>query len=139
MFLSGRYKNTDNKVSGKTKMAVPVIRGCFRVPSKFGFTRLFVSDNTLLNRSGKTRLTSLSPAAVAAAVRPYSSDQGGQKQNQKVVVVGIPNPLIWFRTRIYYFLIRTYFDKEFNIEEFTEGAKQVGTILLPENKAMKWV
>lgn len=107
-------------------MAVAVIRGCFRVPSTFGFTRLFVSENTLLNRSGKTRIPPLLPAAVAAAVRPYSSDQGGQKQNQKVVVVGIPNPLIWFRTRIYYFLIRTYFDKEFNIEEFTEGAKQVG-------------
>ncbi|KAA0715786.1 m-AAA protease-interacting protein 1, mitochondrial [Triplophysa tibetana] len=40
------------------------------------------------------------------------------------MVVGIPNPFIWFRTRIYFFLIRTYFDKEFNIEDFTDGAKQ---------------
>ncbi|MBN3307271.1 MAIP1 protein, partial [Amia calva] len=40
------------------------------------------------------------------------------------MVVGIPNPFIWFRTRIYYFLIRAYFDQEFNIEDFTDGAKQ---------------
>jgi hypothetical protein len=41
------------------------------------------------------------------------------------MVLGIPNPLIWVRTRFYYLLIRAYFDKEFRIEEFTEGAKQV--------------
>lgn len=103
-------------------MALPMIRGCYRLP--FGFSRLFLSESIIVNRSGKTRLPSSTPAAVAAAVRPYSSDRGGQKQNQKVVVVGIPNPFIWFRTRIYYFLIRAYFDKEFDIEEFTEGAKQ---------------
>ncbi|KAF7667290.1 hypothetical protein LDENG_00068700 [Lucifuga dentata] len=70
------------------------------------------------------RLSPSLPVSVVTVVRPYSSDRGGQKQRQKVVVVGIPNPFIWFRTRIYYFLIRAYFDKEFNIEEFTEGAKQ---------------
>uniref|UniRef100_A0A8C4TA32 Matrix AAA peptidase interacting protein 1 n=1 Tax=Erpetoichthys calabaricus TaxID=27687 RepID=A0A8C4TA32_ERPCA len=46
------------------------------------------------------------------------------KNKQKVVVVGIPNPFIWFRTRIYYFLIRAYFDQEFRIDEFSDGAKQ---------------
>ncbi|KAJ8252812.1 hypothetical protein GJAV_G00205890 [Gymnothorax javanicus] len=59
------------------------------------------------------------------------------KQRQKVVVVGIPNPFMWFRTRIYYFLIRAYFDKEFNIEDFTEGAKQAFSLvsrLLSESK-----
>ncbi|KAM9347159.1 m-AAA protease-interacting protein 1, mitochondrial [Symphorus nematophorus] len=105
-------------------MALPMLRGCYRVPSTFNFTRLFLSDGVALKLSGKTRLAPPSPAAVSAAVRSYSSDRGGHKQNQKVVVVGIPNPFIWFRTRIYYFLIRAYFDKEFNIEEFTEGAKQ---------------
>ncbi|GLD71675.1 uncharacterized protein AKAME5_002299700 [Lates japonicus] len=54
----------------------------------------------------------------------YSSDREGKKQTQKVVMVGV-EPFIWFRTRIYYFLIRTYFDKEFSIEEFTEGQKRV--------------
>ncbi|XP_070771384.1 m-AAA protease-interacting protein 1, mitochondrial [Enoplosus armatus] len=105
-------------------MALPMLRGCSRFPSTLSFTRLFLNESIILNRSGKTQLAPPSPAAVVAAVRPYSSDRGGQKQNQKVVVVGIPNPFIWFRTRIYYFLIRAYFDKEFSIEEFTEGAKQ---------------
>ncbi|XP_044073059.1 m-AAA protease-interacting protein 1, mitochondrial isoform X2 [Siniperca chuatsi] len=100
-------------------MALPMLRGCFRLPSTFSFTRLYINESIILNRFGKTRLP---PSTV---VRPYSSDRGGQKQKQKVVVVGIPNPFIWFRTRIYYFLIRAYFDKEFNIEEFTEGAKQL--------------
>lgn len=106
-------------------MALPMLRGCLRVPSTFGFTRLSVNELTLLNRSGKGRVPLSSPAAAAGTVRPFSSERGGHKPNQKVVVVGIPNPFIWFRTRIYYFLIRAYFDKEFNIEEFTEGAKQV--------------
>lgn len=101
-----------------------MLRGYYKFPSTFSFTRLCLNESIVLNRPGKTRLPSSSPAAVAAAVRHYSSDRGGQKQNQKLVFVGIPNPFIWFRTRIYYFLIRAYFDNEFNIEEFTEGAKQ---------------
>ncbi|XP_035812323.1 m-AAA protease-interacting protein 1, mitochondrial [Amphiprion ocellaris] len=103
-------------------MALPMLRGCYRLPSTLSFTRLFLNDSPVLNRSGRRRLSPCSAAAVAVSVRPYSSEQGEHKQ--KVVVVGIPNPFIWFRTRIYYFLIRTYFDKEFNIEEFAEGAKQ---------------
>lgn len=41
-----------------------------------------------------------------------------------MVVVGVPNPLMWLRTRLYFFLIRAYFDQEFSIHEFTQGAKQ---------------
>ncbi len=119
------------------KMALPMIRGCYRLP--FSFTRLFLSESIYVNRSGKTRLPSSSPAAVAAAARPYSSERGGQRQQQKVVVVGIPNPFIWFRTRIYYFLIRAYFDKEFNIEEFTEGAKQVCKNLPTNGEKVRFV
>ena len=104
-------------------MALPMIRGCYRLPSLFSSTRLFLSRNSGLD--GKTRLRSSSAETVVVAARPFSSQRGDQTQKQKVVVVGIPNPFIWFRTRIYYFLIRTYFDKEFSIEEFTEGAKQV--------------
>lgn len=88
-------------------------------------TRLILNERIILNRSCKARLAS--PSALVTAARPYSSDRDGLKQNQKVVIVGIPNPFIWLRTRIYYFLIKTYFDKEFSIEEFTEGAKQVST------------
>ncbi|XP_029461894.1 m-AAA protease-interacting protein 1, mitochondrial [Rhinatrema bivittatum] len=58
------------------------------------------------------------------SARFYGSEGGGQRPSRKMVVVGIPNPFIWCRTRIYYFLIRAYFDREFSIEEFTEGAKQ---------------
>lgn len=109
-------------------MALPVLRCCScnvsRHPSVF--TRLVKPSCLVLNRINGTRNVAIPLASVVSAVRNYSSDHGGQKQNQKVVVVGIPNPFIWFRTRIYYFLIRTYFDKEFNIEDFTEGAKQVG-------------
>ncbi|XP_076603185.1 m-AAA protease-interacting protein 1, mitochondrial [Chaetodon auriga] len=105
-------------------MALPMLRGCYRVPSTFSFTRLYFSESVILNRSGKTRLPSPPAGAAAVAVRPFSSGPGRQQQKQSVVVVGIPNPFVWIRTRIYYFLIRAYFDKEFSIEEFTEGAKQ---------------
>ncbi|XP_024142904.1 m-AAA protease-interacting protein 1, mitochondrial [Oryzias melastigma] len=90
-----------------------------RRPAAFSFTQQFFSIRTVLNRSGPVQLGK--PCAAAAA-RFYSSQR--KEQTQKVVVFGIPNPFMWFRTKIYYFLIRTYFDKEFNIEEFTEGAKQ---------------
>uniref|UniRef100_A0AAV2K0Z5 Matrix AAA peptidase interacting protein 1 n=1 Tax=Knipowitschia caucasica TaxID=637954 RepID=A0AAV2K0Z5_KNICA len=72
---------------------------------------------------GPGSLPSASRVPVAFS-RPYSSDREPQRQRQKMVVVGIPNPFIWFRTKIYYFLIRAYFDKDFTIQEFTEGAKQ---------------
>lgn len=100
-----------------------MLRSWHRSPLTMSFTRLILNERIFLNRSCKARLTS--PSAVGTAARTYSSDRDGLKQNQKVVVVGIPNPFIWLRTRIYYFLIKTYFDKEFNIEEFTEGAQQV--------------
>lgn len=106
-------------------MALPMLRGCLRVQSTFGLSRLLLNGLSLLRRSGTSRLPLSSPAAVAGTARRFSSERDGNKPNQKVVVVGIPNPFRWFRTRIYYFLIRAYFDKDFNIEEFTEGAKQV--------------
>ncbi|KAL3056771.1 hypothetical protein OYC64_019285 [Pagothenia borchgrevinki] len=100
-------------------MALPVLRGCHRVSSTLKITRLFLNESPVLNRGGRPRLTP------PPALRPFSSAAGGQQnQNQKVMVFGIPNPFIWVRTRMYYFLIRVYFDKEFRIEEFSEGAKQ---------------
>ncbi|KAM7407873.1 hypothetical protein PAMA_003573 [Pampus argenteus] len=99
-------------------MAV-LVRGCCRFSSAFSFSRV------VLSCSGKTRLPLSAPARVAAAARPYSSDRDGQKK--RFMLIAIPNPVEWFRTKIYYFLIRTYFDKEFTLEEFTEGAKQAFT------------
>ncbi|XP_061464061.1 m-AAA protease-interacting protein 1, mitochondrial [Rhineura floridana] len=58
-------------------------------------------------------------------VRPYSSDsEGNERRKQTVVVVGVPNPLVWLRTRLYFFLIRAYFDQDFRVDEFTQGARQ---------------
>ncbi|XP_056291904.1 m-AAA protease-interacting protein 1, mitochondrial [Pseudoliparis swirei] len=105
-------------------MALPMLRGCHRFPSKLSFTRLCLNESVILNRSVNRWLPPPPPAVVGAALRSYSSDRGGQHQNQKLVVFGIPSPFLWVRTRIYYFLIRAYFDKEFTIEDFTEGAKQ---------------
>ncbi|KAL2081140.1 hypothetical protein ACEWY4_022993 [Coilia grayii] len=104
-------------------MALPVSRCCICNVSRplSVLTRAFKPNCLVLNRLDVRSTVPL--ASIISTVRNYSSDGGGQKQN-KVVVVGIPNPFMWFRTRIYYFLIRTYFDKEFNVEDFTEGAKQ---------------
>ncbi|XP_078260421.1 m-AAA protease-interacting protein 1, mitochondrial-like [Rhinoraja longicauda] len=55
--------------------------------------------------------------------RRYSSERE-PRPNKKVVVVGIPNPFTWARTRMYFFLIRTYFDQDFTFDEFAAGAKQ---------------
>lgn len=117
----------------QTKMALPILRRCHRTSLTASFTRFILNERTLLNRSCKTPLTSPSLPAVVTAARPYSSDRDGLKQNQKVVFVGVPNPFIWLRTRIYYFLIKTYFDKDFTIEDFTEGAKQVSIRLWQRN------
>ncbi|XP_051564129.1 m-AAA protease-interacting protein 1, mitochondrial-like [Myxocyprinus asiaticus] len=101
-------------------MALPLLRSCSCNRPFTVLIRFFTSKPLLVNQSIR-----LAPVASGVcSVRRYSSERGRHKQNQKVLVVGIPNPFIWFRTRIYFFLIRTYFDKEFNIEDFTEGAKQ---------------
>lgn len=99
------------------------MRGCYnsRPPSILSC----LSKMEGVFRSNYNRLTYAHSGGFLSTVRSYSSGHGGRNvKHQKVVVVGIPNPFIWFRTRIYYFLIRAYFDKEFRIEEFKEGASQ---------------
>ncbi|KAM9035132.1 m-AAA protease-interacting protein 1, mitochondrial [Sarcophilus harrisii] len=83
------------------------------------------------------------PAAAAAAAfvvpgpgpcppppeRSYSSTEEPPRQQPprhqtRVMYLGLFNPLVWLRTRVYAFLIWAYFDQEFSIAEFTEGAKQ---------------
>ncbi|XP_016393911.1 m-AAA protease-interacting protein 1, mitochondrial isoform X2 [Sinocyclocheilus rhinocerous] len=102
-------------------MALPLLRCCSCNRPVSILIRYFTSKSFSANRS--RRLASVASAVCGA--RQYSSERGRHKQNQKVVVIGVPNPFIWCRTRIYLFLIRAYFDKEFSIEEFTEGAKQL--------------
>ncbi|XP_028291746.1 m-AAA protease-interacting protein 1, mitochondrial [Gouania willdenowi] len=101
-------------------MALTLFRGCSRLSSSFNVARLCLNEGSTLSMSRKRRLSV--PSIAASTVRPYSSEW--KENKQKVVVVNIPHPLMWVRTQFYYFLIRTYFDKEFSIEEFTEGAKQ---------------
>lgn len=61
----------------------------------------------------------------AAPSRSYSTEeQPQQRQKTRMIVLGFSNPINWVRTRIYAFLIWAYFDKEFSVAEFTEGAKQ---------------
>ncbi|XP_069324941.1 m-AAA protease-interacting protein 1, mitochondrial [Eulemur rufifrons] len=61
----------------------------------------------------------------ACSRRSYSTEeQPQQRQKTKMIILGFSNPINWVRTRIYAFLIWAYFDKEFSIAEFSEGAKQ---------------
>ncbi|XP_062862322.1 m-AAA protease-interacting protein 1, mitochondrial [Trichomycterus rosablanca] len=101
-------------------MALPLLRWSCRRP--VGLISSLKLSKFILNKHVNTSLASL-PRSVTG-VRHCSSDGEGRRHNQKVVVVGIPNPFIWVRTRIYFFLIRAYFDQDFSIEDFTDGAKQ---------------
>lgn len=61
----------------------------------------------------------------ASPSRSYSTEeQPQQRQRTRMIILGFSNPINWVRTRIYAFLIWAYFDKEFSIAEFSEGAKQ---------------
>ncbi|KAM6465466.1 m-AAA protease-interacting protein 1, mitochondrial [Liasis olivaceus] len=75
-----------------------------------------------LPASGRGTTPPLPPA------RFYSSD-GDSKSEERTVFLGFPNPLRWLRTRLYFFLIRTYFDRDFSIHEFTQGAKHAFTLV----------
>lgn len=72
----------------------------------------------------------LLPAALsrcpARPLRCHSTDEQPQpRQKTKMIILGFSNPVTWVRTRVYAFLIWAYFDPEFSIAEFVEGAKQV--------------
>ncbi|KAI1899417.1 hypothetical protein AGOR_G00061570 [Albula goreensis] len=104
-------------------MALPALRSCCSRPPTL-LSRVLRTEWGVISRLANRNVAPVT--LVPSMVRVFSANRDGRsnKQTQKVVVVGIPNPFIWFRTRIYYFLIRAYFDKEFNIEDFTDGAKQ---------------
>lgn len=64
-------------------------------------------------------------ALPACPGRSYSTEERPQpRQKTKMIILGFSNPINWVRTRIYAFLIWAYFDREFSIAEFSEGAKQ---------------
>lgn len=105
-------------------MALPLLRwSCRRPPAGLSAYQKFYKLTEIQNKSFVK--VHASSACVVSGVRYCSSDREGRRETRKVVVVGIPNPFIWFRTKFCFFLIRAYFDKDFSIEEFTDGAKQV--------------
>ncbi|XP_054909022.1 m-AAA protease-interacting protein 1, mitochondrial [Poeciliopsis prolifica] len=98
-----------------------VLFRCYRrLPSSFTLARFVFNQNLV-----RSQRCCLVRAGNLPASRAYCSERDQNHPKPKVVVFGIPNPFIWIRTRICYFLIRTYLDEEFSIEEFTQGAKQV--------------
>ncbi|XP_017325844.1 m-AAA protease-interacting protein 1, mitochondrial [Ictalurus punctatus] len=104
-------------------MALPLLRwSCRRPRAGLSAYLRFNKLNEVRNQFA-VKNQALS-ACVVSGVRHCSSDREGRRETRKVVVVGIPNPFIWIRTKFCFFLIRAYFDKDFSIEEFTEGAKQ---------------
>ncbi|XP_042192505.1 m-AAA protease-interacting protein 1, mitochondrial isoform X2 [Callorhinchus milii] len=114
-------------------MALPT-RSC-----QLGFFTVSAAHRTRLTASAVGRALRPCPQALSPRPRPtwlpaltprsrgraYSTERSPhQRGPKKVVVVGIPNPFIWARTKMYFFLIRSYFDHEFNFDEFADGAKQ---------------
>lgn len=76
---------------------------------------------------GRAELLPALASFPAGPSRSYSTEeQPQQRQKTRMIILGFSNPINWVRTRIYAFLIWAYFDKEFSIAEFSEGAKQVG-------------
>ncbi|XP_036276778.1 m-AAA protease-interacting protein 1, mitochondrial isoform X1 [Pipistrellus kuhlii] len=66
-----------------------------------------------------------SAAPPACPRRSYGTEEPPQQRPKtKMLILGFSNPINWVRTRIFAFLIWAYFDKEFSIKEFSEGAKQ---------------
>uniref|UniRef100_A0A8D0G9A9 Matrix AAA peptidase interacting protein 1 n=1 Tax=Sphenodon punctatus TaxID=8508 RepID=A0A8D0G9A9_SPHPU len=71
------------------------------------------------------RLPTLGPLVAARPwplARCYSTKE--QRRSPVVLLLAFPRPFNWLRSQLYYFLIRTYWDKEFSAKEFTQGAKQ---------------
>ncbi|XP_059134083.1 m-AAA protease-interacting protein 1, mitochondrial [Peromyscus eremicus] len=74
---------------------------------------------------GRAELLPALASFPAGPSRSYSTEeQPQQRQKTRMIILGFSSPINWVRTRIYAFLIWAYFDKEFSIAEFSEGAKQ---------------
>ncbi|XP_004674892.1 PREDICTED: uncharacterized protein C2orf47 homolog, mitochondrial [Condylura cristata] len=97
------------------------------------FSRSTWPEAALVPSAWGPRRPTLFPARLPAALlafgacprRSYSTEEQPQpRQKTKMIILGFSNPVNWVRTRIYAFLIWAYFDKDFSIAEFSEGAKQ---------------
>ncbi|XP_059822972.1 m-AAA protease-interacting protein 1, mitochondrial [Hypanus sabinus] len=92
----------------------------------WSLVRLSLSALPLARRAQRSSrfLPYLSASMPLPCARCYSSERDPRESGKKVVVVGIPNPFTWARTKMYFFLIRAYFDQDFTFDEFATGAKQ---------------
>ncbi|XP_072903000.1 m-AAA protease-interacting protein 1, mitochondrial isoform X2 [Hemitrygon akajei] len=92
----------------------------------WSLVRLALSALPLARRAQRSSrfLPFLSASTPLPCARCYSSERDPRESGKKVVVVGIPNPFTWARTKMYFFLIRAYFDQDFTFDEFATGAKQ---------------
>lgn len=101
-------------------MALPILRwSCRRRNAGLGpFLRL-----NKFNEIEKQRFVrnQASPSCFVTGVRSWSSDSEGRGQTYWF---GISNPFDWFRIKFSFLVIRAYFDQNFSIDEFTDGAKQ---------------
>ncbi|XP_043105074.1 m-AAA protease-interacting protein 1, mitochondrial [Puntigrus tetrazona] len=101
-------------------MALPLLRCCSCKRTVSILIRSFTSKS--FSASQSRRLVPVSSAV--CDVRQYCSDRERPNQRRTDVIIRLTNPLIWLQTRLYFLLIRMYFDKEFSAEEFMKGAKQ---------------
>lgn len=95
------------------------LRGLPALPRGSAAQRGGVGLGHLLPPSGRCPILPMPPA------RFYSSGNGDSRSEERAFFLGFPNPLRWLRTRLYFFLIRTYFDRDFSVQEFMQGAKHV--------------
>lgn len=64
-------------------------------------------------------------------------NEGPNKRKVKPVFIAVPNPFKVIRNWMFGFIIRAYFDPEFNFRDFTEGAMQGFSIISKEMAAGK--
>ncbi|XP_071942616.1 m-AAA protease-interacting protein 1, mitochondrial-like [Antedon mediterranea] len=104
------------------------VAGASNYGLKYTLYRHFSHYNTwprhsLLQSSNNLLITTFSQ-------RNYSSNSNENgRMRVKPVFVAVPNPIRAIRNFVYSWLIRGYFDKEFSMAEFTEGAKQAMSVV----------
>ncbi|XP_028991787.1 m-AAA protease-interacting protein 1, mitochondrial-like [Betta splendens] len=107
-------------------MALFMLRHGRRFPSTFRCTRVFSNEGVVLNRSSRTRLPPPSPVTVAAAaVRAFSAHGQIHEETLAEKLEVDTGPTFWIKSRIYYFLIKIFFHKDFSADKFIEGSKQL--------------
>lgn len=56
--------------------------------------------------------------------RLYSTENENEGKNPTVSVIGIPDPITWFRNKVHMYLIEVYYDLGITTVDFDNGVKQ---------------